>query len=344
MLDAELLQRPAHLGRMLLVHLAAGLRRQEVMTAAIGVDARRQPACREHLQEASHRGSRALLLDQKHRVDRARRIVHRHDQVQRRLAAKPFVLAAVPRLRGAGSGAASCPHRASAPACADGLRAAEPTQPDPNDEAASWSRCSSTRTRATSPDARGNASRSSPGNACGIAPVSIPDGPPGPASQTPCQVVCRQVPPDLPPRSDPASAGTDAPNSPESRLLPAPTTSAPRSGPKHPETSSSCGPAATLSDPSPSPLEQLQNRTSRVLRNPDISCANDSCVRKLDRRKAPNIIQTTIMGGGWRCNAASRFTNTKKGTVLSSTTALKLSRAVPLLLGDLSGLAVADPP
>ena len=73
------------------VGLAASLRRVEIMAAPIGVEAQRQAMAPEHLAQRPKRRSRAFLLDQKGRIDRARRIVHRHDQIERRLAREPDV-------------------------------------------------------------------------------------------------------------------------------------------------------------------------------------------------------------------------------------------------------------
>ena len=51
MLDAESRQGPSHLRQMRFVDLAAGLRREEVVAAAIGVEARRERRAPEHLQQ-----------------------------------------------------------------------------------------------------------------------------------------------------------------------------------------------------------------------------------------------------------------------------------------------------
>ena len=94
-LDPELLERPPDLGRLAAIDLAAGLRGVKVMRAAIGIEAQRQAVLGEHLHQRPERRGRAFLLDQKRRVDRARRIVHGHDQVERRLALEPGVARAV---------------------------------------------------------------------------------------------------------------------------------------------------------------------------------------------------------------------------------------------------------
>ena len=89
MLDPQPLQRPANLRRPLPVDRRARLRRVKVVAATVGIQARRQTMGAEHLQQRPQRRGGAFLLDQKRRVDPARRIVQRHDQVQRRLPRKP---------------------------------------------------------------------------------------------------------------------------------------------------------------------------------------------------------------------------------------------------------------
>jgi len=78
-----------HLRQALPVDLAARLGRVEIMAAPIGVEAARQAVLAEHLEQRPKGRRRAFLLDQERRVDRARRIVHRHDQVERRLTLEP---------------------------------------------------------------------------------------------------------------------------------------------------------------------------------------------------------------------------------------------------------------
>ncbi|MER8836515.1 hypothetical protein [Mesorhizobium sp. M0909] len=95
MLDAQLPQRPPDLGRPALVDRLAGLERHEIVAAAIGVEARRQSLGDQGLQKSLKARRRAFLLDQEGRIDRARRVVHRHDQVQHRLAFQPGMPAAV---------------------------------------------------------------------------------------------------------------------------------------------------------------------------------------------------------------------------------------------------------
>lgn len=61
------------------------------MAAAIGVEAAWQTVLRDHLVQRAEGRMRALFRDQKGRVDLARGIVQRHDQVERRRAVQPFM-------------------------------------------------------------------------------------------------------------------------------------------------------------------------------------------------------------------------------------------------------------
>jgi len=67
-LDAELGQRPSHLGQLLLVDLATGLRGREVVTAPVGIERAEQPVPANHLvqpakaREASPRPYRARVV------------------------------------------------------------------------------------------------------------------------------------------------------------------------------------------------------------------------------------------------------------------------------------------
>jgi len=88
-LDPEMGQRAADLGQLLLVDRLAGLGGEEVMTAAVGIEARGQAACREHLEKCPERRNRAFLLDQKCRVDIARRVVHGDNEIERGRPFKP---------------------------------------------------------------------------------------------------------------------------------------------------------------------------------------------------------------------------------------------------------------
>jgi hypothetical protein len=65
------------------------------MRAAIGVEAHRQAMLRKHLLEPPEGRGRALLLDEKGRIDRARRVIHGHNQIERSLTLEPFVPRAV---------------------------------------------------------------------------------------------------------------------------------------------------------------------------------------------------------------------------------------------------------
>src|SRR5262249_29897544 len=109
-------------------------------------------------------------------------------------------------------------------------------------------------------------------------PASARQRSPEPASATACQVAGRPDRRARPPRSGPDSAGTDAPTSPATRRPPSSTAHAPPSGSIHPETSASCGPVATSPGSSIRPLAGAQNQTTRVLPNPDNSCAYDNKV------------------------------------------------------------------
>jgi hypothetical protein len=59
------------------------------MTAAVGIEASRQTMRREYIQQPLERRDGAFLLDQKARVDRARSVIHRHDQIEHRLPIQP---------------------------------------------------------------------------------------------------------------------------------------------------------------------------------------------------------------------------------------------------------------
>src|SRR6476661_6853150 len=75
-------ERPAHLGQALLVDRLAGLGSEEVVAAAIGVEAGRQALLREHLKAGPKGRGGAFFLNQKCRVDGAGGIIHRHDQIK----------------------------------------------------------------------------------------------------------------------------------------------------------------------------------------------------------------------------------------------------------------------
>ena len=65
------------------------------MTASIRIQRTEQPVLRDHLPQALERRRRSLLVHQKRRVDRARRIVERDDQIERRLPFEPGMAAPV---------------------------------------------------------------------------------------------------------------------------------------------------------------------------------------------------------------------------------------------------------
>src|SRR5512134_1299250 len=90
-LDAELRQCPADLGANLRVGFLAGLEGDDVVAAAVGVEAARQAvAGKDRKQGAEGRGG-ALLCDQDRRIDRAGGVVERHHQVARRQTRNPDV-------------------------------------------------------------------------------------------------------------------------------------------------------------------------------------------------------------------------------------------------------------
>ena len=95
MLDAEPAKRPADLGQPRLVDRLAGLERHEIVAAAIRVEVRRQAFRAKRLGQPARARGRAFLFNQEGRVDRAGRVVHGHDQVERRLMRQPFMPAAI---------------------------------------------------------------------------------------------------------------------------------------------------------------------------------------------------------------------------------------------------------
>src|SRR5918911_1120312 len=88
-LDAELLQSPTNLGQLILIDRLAGLGREEVVTAPIGIERAEQALALDHLPQATQAREGAFLFDQKGRVDLARGVVQRDNQIQRRLPAQP---------------------------------------------------------------------------------------------------------------------------------------------------------------------------------------------------------------------------------------------------------------
>ena len=88
-LDSQMFERPPDLGQPALVDRTVRLRRVEIVAAAVGVEARRQALGGEHLEQGPKRRGGAFLLDQERRIDRAGRVVHGDDQIERRRARKP---------------------------------------------------------------------------------------------------------------------------------------------------------------------------------------------------------------------------------------------------------------
>ena len=72
----------------------------EVMRPAVGEEAHRQAVLDKDLLERPEGRGRALLLDEKRRMDRPGRVIQRDTEIKRRLALEPCVARAVPRLRG----------------------------------------------------------------------------------------------------------------------------------------------------------------------------------------------------------------------------------------------------
>src|SRR5215468_3731805 len=92
----------------------------------------------------------------------------------------------------------------------------------------------------------------------------------------PCQDADPKARPAHPLRNDADNGGTAAPTPPESHQPPVPKVPCAPTGSVHPETSASCGPVATSSGSSIRPLAGAKDRTTRVLPNPDNSCAYDN--------------------------------------------------------------------
>src|ERR1700682_2537004 len=93
--DPQPIERPPHLGEPPLVDLPTRLRGEEVMAAAIGIQARWQTLRPEHRQTPPKARCRSLFLHQKGRIDLAGGIVHRHDQVEFGSPRKPRKLAPI---------------------------------------------------------------------------------------------------------------------------------------------------------------------------------------------------------------------------------------------------------
>jgi hypothetical protein len=80
-LDTELRQRPAELGEVPLVHLAARLGGVKVMAAPVGVERTRKTSAGKHIQKAPETAVGAFFLNEKRRIDLRGRIIHRHNQI-----------------------------------------------------------------------------------------------------------------------------------------------------------------------------------------------------------------------------------------------------------------------
>ena len=95
MLDAELRQGTADLGLVRPRRFLAALRDVEIVAAAVCVERAEQAVRRNHLAQRPQCRGGAFLRNQDHRIDFARRIIERHDQVHRRPAFDPDVARAV---------------------------------------------------------------------------------------------------------------------------------------------------------------------------------------------------------------------------------------------------------
>ncbi len=115
--DAQLAQGSAHLGRVVLVHLAAGLGRVPVVRGPVGVERAEQPPDLDHLAQGPEAAHGPLFVDEEGRVDLAGCVIHGDDQVPP-LPGNPLVGRAVLVQHHGGQGAARplAPVRAS-PRC-----------------------------------------------------------------------------------------------------------------------------------------------------------------------------------------------------------------------------------
>src|SRR6516165_4892042 len=195
--------------------------------------------------------------------------------------------------------------------CADARHAVGHVTPDEPPVAASSQTCSSSESYAASADARGNASRSSHGNASCTRPAATPPCRSAPVGQRPSPAVYQKAPEALPPRSACDNVGTAVPSSPRSRRPPVRKALSPSTGSAHHKTSPSCGPVATSSGSSIRLQPEAENRTTRVLPNPDNSCATDTTAY-FPWRRQPAESYSFWHGSRspwlpfWRCCAASR--------------------------------------
>ena len=84
MFDPQMIQGAPNLGQVCPVNLVAGLRRVEIMAAAVCVEAEWQAVSSKHFVQRL-----------KCRIDGARRIIHRDDEIECRLALEPCVPRAI---------------------------------------------------------------------------------------------------------------------------------------------------------------------------------------------------------------------------------------------------------
>src|SRR5207248_7626823 len=119
------------------------------------------------------------------------------------------------------------------------------------------------------------ASHSSRDTPRGKAPTSFRSRPIRSASQTVSSIADQSDPLLRPPQTAPGSVETGAPTFPAAPPLPSSTAPAVPNGSKRPETSAFVGPVATSPASSIRLQPEAENRTTRVLPNPDNSCATD---------------------------------------------------------------------
>ena len=95
MLDAQTLQCTPDLRRSRAINFAARRRRVKIMRAPVRIKAHGKAMRAKHLRQRTERRGRSFLLDQKRRINRARRIIQSHNQIERRLARQPHMHRAV---------------------------------------------------------------------------------------------------------------------------------------------------------------------------------------------------------------------------------------------------------
>ena len=91
MLDPQLPKRSADLGDGARSDLAAFLGRMKIMAAAVGVERAEQPLGRDRLDQAEKARNRTFLLHEERRIDLARRVVERDDEIERPMTFEPGV-------------------------------------------------------------------------------------------------------------------------------------------------------------------------------------------------------------------------------------------------------------